>query len=123
MKNVFVTGGAAYAGSNLVPKLLSEGYPVVVYDLMSYGSKSLPAYSNLEVIKGDIRHTKAYFNACQGVDSVIHLACISNDPSFELDGGLSKSVNYDCFEPMVVATKEAGVKRFIYASTSSVYGV
>jgi nucleoside-diphosphate-sugar epimerase len=57
------------------------------------------------------------------VDSVIHLACISNDPSFELDPELSKSINFDCFEPTVKACVDAGVKRFIYASTSSVYGV
>ncbi len=54
---------------------------------------------------------------------MIHLACISNDPSFELDEALSKTINYDCFEPMVMAAKEQGVRRFIYASTSSVYGV
>ena len=61
--------------------------------------------------------------AVDGCDAVIHLACISNDPSFELDEGLSKTINFDCFEPMVVAAKEQGVRRFIYASSSSVYGV
>jgi nucleoside-diphosphate-sugar epimerase len=75
------------------------------------------------VIKGDLRDTGSYKAALAGADSVIHLACISNDPSFELNPGLSKSINYDCFEPMVQASKDAGVKRFIYASTSSVYGV
>jgi nucleoside-diphosphate-sugar epimerase len=53
----------------------------------------------------------------------VHLACISNDPSFELDPGLSRSINYDAFEPLVALSRQAGVKRFVYASTSSVYGV
>ena len=59
----------------------------------------------------------------QGQDAVLHLACISNDASFELDENLSETINYDCFEPMVVAAKKAGVKRFVYCSSSSVYGV
>jgi nucleoside-diphosphate-sugar epimerase len=120
---VLVTGGAGYVGSVLIPKLLEKNYDVTVYDLMIYGNEVLPTHPKLKVIKGDIRDIPTYTAALKGVDSVIHLACISNDPSFELDSGLSKSINYDCFEPMVKATKDAGVKRFIYASTSSVYGV
>ena len=122
-RNVFVTGGAGYVGAVLVPKLLALGHKVKVYDLMLYGDHGLPQHQNLTVIKGDIRDTAFFKKSITGCDSIIHLACISNDPSFELNDGLSKSINFDCFEPMVVATKEAGVKRFIYASTSSVYGV
>ena len=96
---------------------------MVVYDLMLFGSNGLTPHPQLEVIRGDIRDTASFAAAVRGADSVIHLACMSNDPSFELDPGLSKSINYDCFEPMVVAAKNAGVRRFIYASTSSVYGV
>lgn len=59
----------------------------------------------------------------EGCDAVLHLACISNDPSVELDESLSRTTNYECFEPMVVAAKAAGVRRFVYCSTSSVYGV
>src|SRR5207244_9826577 len=58
-----------------------------------------------------------------GCDHVIHMACISNDPSFDLDPSLSRTINYECFEPLVLASKSAGVKRFIYISSSSVYGV
>jgi nucleoside-diphosphate-sugar epimerase len=120
---VLVTGGAGYVGSALVPRLLDAGYEVVVYDLMYFGSDFFPRHPKLALIQADIRDTARFRRACDGVWAVIHLACISNDPSFELDESLSKTINYDCFEPMVITAKEAGVQRFIYASTSSVYGV
>ncbi len=122
--NVLVVGGAGYKGSILVPKLLKRGYRVTVYDLMLFGSEGLPTGEpNLTVVEGDIRDTAHYARVVRGQDAVINLACISNDPSFELDPSVSRSINYDCFEPMIKATVEAGVKRYIYASSSSVYGV
>src|SRR6267142_2613062 len=122
-RKVLVTGGAGYVGCVLVPKLLESGHTVTVYDIMLFGCDGLPDHPNLKVITGDLRNAAHFARAVQGCDSVIHLACISNDPSFELNPELSRSVNFDCFEPMVLAAKNAGVKRFIYASTSSVYGV
>lgn len=124
-KHVMVTGGAGYVGSNLVPKLLKNGYKVTVLDLYLYGDvfAGLKGNPNLREIKGDIRNIADVRKALEGCDAVIHLACISNDPSFDLNPDLGKSINYDCFRPMVCAAKETGVKRFIYASSSSVYGV
>ncbi len=122
--HILVTGGAGYCGSVLVPQLLAMGHKVTVYDIMYYGDEHLPKdHEGLTIIKGDIRDTDALASAMEGVDAVISLACISNDASFVLDEGLSTSVNMDAFEPMVSAAKAAGVKRFIYASSSSVYGV
>jgi nucleoside-diphosphate-sugar epimerase len=123
MNRVLVTGGAGYKGCVLVPKLLNAGYEVVVYDLMLFGSGGLSSHPRLRVVAADIRDTASFAAAVAGCDSVIHLACISNDPSYELDPALSKTINYDCFEPMVEASKKAGVQRFIYVSSSSVYGV
>jgi nucleoside-diphosphate-sugar epimerase len=121
---VFVTGGAGYCGSLLVPQLLDLGYKVTVYDVMFFGNDFLPKNNpNLTIVDGDIRDTAKIKAAVAGHDAFVSLACISNDASFELDEKLSTSVNLDAFEPMVVAAKEAGVKRFVYASSSSVYGV
>jgi nucleoside-diphosphate-sugar epimerase len=122
--HVLVTGGAGYVGSLLTPQLLDLGYKVTVYDIMYYGDEFLPKQNpNLCVIQGDIRDIAKLSAAMTGVDVVISLACISNDASFELDENLSTSVNLHAFEPMVIAAKKAGVRRFIYASSSSVYGV
>ena len=123
MKNIFITGGAGYVGSVLVPKLLKKGYNVTVLDLMIYGEDVLPKHPNLKAVKGDIRDQPLLKKILAGIDAVIHLACISNDPSFELNPTLGKSINLDAFEPLVRISKESGVKRFIYASSSSVYGI
>ncbi len=122
LRNVLITGGAGYVGTRLTPQLLAAGYNVTVYDAMYFGCELKPQ-ARLKLVEGDIRDTAKLREHLWGVDAVIHLACISNDPSFELDEALSKTINFDCFEPLVVAAKEQGVRRFIYASSSSVYGV
>jgi len=125
-RNVLVTGGAGYVGSVLVPRLLELGHTVTVLDLYMFGHDVLEPVANhpkLIQIQGDLRHPAVVEKALAGFDSVIHLACISNDPSFELNPELGKSINYDAFRPLVKAAKKAGVNRFIYASSSSVYGI
>ena len=124
MKHVVITGGAGYVGSLLCPQLLELGYRVTVFDTCYFGSSFLPKqHKNFSLVQGDIRDTKALAGVFIDAEVVINLACISNDASFELDEQLSTSVNLDAFEPMVIAAKQAGVARFIYASSSSVYGV
>ncbi len=124
-KRVLVTGGAGYVGSNLIPKLLAAGYEVTVLDLYIYGDifAELKANPRLTEVKGDLRNAADVARAVAGCDAVIHLACISNDPSFDLNPELGRSINFDCFRPLVRAAKDAGVKRFVYASSSSVYGI
>lgn len=123
-ERIIVTGGAGYVGSLLCPQLLDLGYDVVAFDTCYFGRDFLPmSHPRFELVKGDIRDTQALREVFDGADVVINLACISNDASFELDEALSTSVNLDAFEPMVMAAKGAGVRRFIYASSSSVYGV
>lgn len=126
IQQVLVTGGAGYVGAVLVPKLLQAGYRVKVLDLYIYGTNVLAAvknHPNLDEIQGDIRDRALLGKVMPGCDAVIHLACISNDPSFELDPDLGRSINYDAFFDLVDVAKDSGVKRFIYASSSSVYGI
>lgn len=120
---VFVAGGAGYVGSKLVPALLHNGYDVTVFDLYLYGDDVLTPHPRLKEVKGDLRDLEKVAKAIDGCDAVIHLACISNDPSFELNPELGKSINFDAFEPFVKIAKQKKVRRFIYASSSSVYGV
>lgn len=126
LATVLVTGGAGYIGSALVPKLLTKGYRVRVLDWYIFGQHVFDEVRDnpdLEQIQGDIRDRSLLERVIPGCDAVIHLACISNDPSFELDPKLGKSVNYDAFVDLVAVSKASGVRRFIYASSSSVYGV
>jgi len=124
---VLVTGGAGYVGANLIPKLLLENFHVTVFDLMIYGEDvfdpSTKSNPRLKIVKGDIRDQALLKNSLVDVQSVIHLACISNDPSFDLNPNLGRSINLDAFRPLVEISKSQGVQRFIYASSSSVYGV
>jgi len=126
LRKVLVTGGAGYVGAVLVPKMLESGYAVKVLDLYLYGDHVLDpvaGHPNVEQVKGDIRDRRLLEQVIPGCDSVVHLACISNDPSFELDPQLGKSINYDAFFDLVAVARDSGVKRFILASSSSVYGI
>ena len=123
---VAITGGAGYVGSALVPTLLERGYDVTVLDWFLYGEdvfSAVAGHPGLHPVKLDIRDERAVTQALHGMDAVIHLACISNDPSFELDPRLGKAINYDAFLGLMRAMRSQGVRRFIYASSSSVYGI
>jgi nucleoside-diphosphate-sugar epimerase len=125
-RTVVVFGGGGYVGAVLVPILLKESYSVRVFDTFWYGKDIFTTEQsnpNLKLITGDIRNPEAVAAALKGATDVIHLACISNDPSFDLDPQLGKSINLDSFEPLVTIAKKSGINRFLYASSSSVYGV
>lgn len=126
MKEIFITGGAGYVGAVLIPKLLLKGYRVKVLDLYTYGKDvfdGIKDRSRLEEVEGDICDTELLKKEIPGADALIHLACISNDPTFALNPALSRKVNFEAFEPLVKIAQQSGVRRFIYASTCSVYGV
>jgi nucleoside-diphosphate-sugar epimerase len=125
VKNILLIGGAGYVGTELAKLLIKKNYYVTVFDLFIYGEKNLKKINSLylKLISGDIRDLKKLKTIIPGHDLVIHLACISNDPSFDLDPQLGKSINFDPFEELVKISKNEGVKRFIYASSSSVYGI
>ena len=123
---VAITGGGGYVGSALVPDLIEAGYRVKVLDLFLYGEEVFDQYSSedgLFCIKGDVRDPSVLEAAFSDTDAVIHLACISNDPSFELNPALGKSINLDAFDLILGALEKSPARRFIYASSSSVYGL
>jgi len=140
-KKVLVIGGAGYVGSVLVSKLLSEGYHVLIFDTLWFGNnvfrENLDFYDpdqnfiRLEGCKGDLRKKRGLEALRQMIeisDVVIHLACISNDPSFDLDPQVGRSINLDSFLNLIDILREVKKhnrrpKYFIYASSSSVYGV
>jgi len=123
MSKILITGGAGYVGAVLTPHLLNKGHKVTVIDLMIYGKDVLKVHPNLSIVEGDIRDINLLEKVLPNHEIIIHLACISNDPSFELNPKLGKSINLDAFTPLVEIAKKNSVKRFIYASTSSVYGI
>lgn len=123
MKKIFITGGAGYVGSALADYLSEKNYSVTVYDLFIYGEGVFKNRKKIKLIKGDIRDQDLLKKKIPNHDIVIHLACISNDPSFELNPKLGKSINLDSFLPLILTAKSCGIRRFIYASSSSVYGI
>lgn len=121
---IIVLGACGYVGSYLCPFLLSEGHQVVGFDTQYFGD-GYWSHSNesAKLIKGDIRDPKAVEEAARGCDVALILACISNDSSYQLNETFAKSINIDAFPGVVRALNAAGVKRVVYASSSSVYGV
>ena len=126
MSNILITGGSGYVGSRLIYKLLKEtNHHIINYDISLFGDSHLPENKNFIYCKEDITDAKKFEEVLikNSVDTVLHLACISNDPTYELNSELSKKINYDCFEDLVKVSKKNNVKKFIYASTCSVYGI
>jgi nucleoside-diphosphate-sugar epimerase len=117
---IFLTGACGYKGSVLVPKLLKAGHEVVAFDIMWFGNFLAP-HPDLTVVKGDIRDAGAYDLA--GIDAIIHLSSVANDPCGDLDPKLTWEIS--CLATMQLAdcARRQGVGRFIYASSGSVYGI
>ncbi len=123
LKNVCVLGGGGYVGSKLVPELLKTGRNVTVADAFWYGRGNPRPEPKLIMVEGDMRDRSFLRHVFRKQDAVIHLACVSNDPSFELNPELGKAINLDSFPGVIDELRSSQVKRFIYASSSSVYGI
>lgn len=124
-RTILVIGGAGYIGSSLLPKLLARGYRVRLLDLMIFGEdpiRGILEHPNLEVRKGDFRHVEQIAQALQGVNAVVHLGAIVGDPACNLDEDLTIDVNLTATRMIAELAKAAGVERFVFASTCSVYG-
>jgi nucleoside-diphosphate-sugar epimerase len=123
---VLVTGGAGYIGSVLVPRLV-PAHRVIVLDAMWFGNHGLMPLAGrdeVRVIPGDIRDRALVDSIlASGVDTVIHLAAVSNDPCSELDPQLTTTVNLDATRALMQSARRHGVRRFINASSASVYGI
>ena len=117
---ILVTGGCGYKGHVLIPKLLDEGHEVVSFDIQWFGN-FLEPHSNLKVINGDVRNIDEI--PFEGVECIIHLASIANDPCGDLNPKLTWEVSALATMRLADKAKRVGVKRFIYASSGSVYGI
>ena len=117
---ILVTGGCGFKGNVLIPKLLEEGHIVTAFDIQWFGN-DLKQHTNLEVLKGDVRNIEEV--PIDGIDCVIHLASIANDPCGDLAPKLTWEVGALATMQLADKAKRNGVKRFIYASSGSVYGI
>jgi len=117
---VLVTGACGYKGSVLVPKLLKAGHEVIAFDIMWFGNELKDA-GNLTIVQGDVRNIDDV--PLNGVDAIIHLSSVANDPCGDLDPKLTWEIS--CLATMQLADRAArlGIKRFLYASSGSVYGL
>jgi nucleoside-diphosphate-sugar epimerase len=122
MKNkILITGAGGYVGSLLTHQLLLQGHSVVAFDAFWFGN-FLPSHENLTVIKNDLRFYD-FSNILHDVQTVVHLACLSNDPSYELNPYFSKEINYQGSLNLLKACQNSSIARFVFASSSSVYGI
>ncbi len=125
MKKILVSGGAGYIGSVLVRQLLQEGYQVRVIDKLVYGGEpivDLLTHPNFSFVKGDICHKDSLQKACEGIDYVAHLAAIVGDPAAAKHPDLAKATNLEATKLFYEVAQEAGVQKFVFASTCSNYG-
>lgn len=123
-RNVLVIGGAGYIGSALLPKLLNAGFRVRVLDLFLYGNepiRQVEGHPALELVPGDFRQVQKVVEAMRGMDAVIHLGAIVGDPACDLDENVTLTVNLSATQMIAQVAKASGIRRFIFASTCSVY--
>ncbi|MEY4135618.1 MAG: hypothetical protein RL386_1968, partial [Bacteroidota bacterium] len=117
---LLITGGCGYVGTVLTEALLEDGHEVTVYDTQWFGNHLRP-HPRLNIVQGDIRDTALV--PMEGMEAILHLANIANDPAVELNPTLSWEVNVLAAQQLAEKAVRAGARQFIYASSGSVYGV
>jgi len=117
---VFVTGACGYKGTVLVPKLLAAGHEVIAFDIMWFGNFLKP-HARLSVVKGDVRNIDEI--NLDGVDAIVHLSSVANDPCGDLDPKLTWEISALATMQLADKAVRKGIKHFVYASSGSVYGI
>ena len=118
--NILVTGACGYKGNVLVPKLLDAGHSVTAFDIMWFGN-DLQAHKKLQVVQGDVRNISEI--PLDGIDVIIHLSSVANDPAGDLDPKLTWEISALATMQLIDRAARLGIKHFIYASSGSVYGL
>jgi nucleoside-diphosphate-sugar epimerase len=118
--NILVTGACGYKGNVLVPKLLDAGHSVTAFDIMWFGN-DLQAHKKLQVVQGDVRNISEI--PLNGIDAIIHLSSVANDPAGDLDPKLTWEISALATMQLIDRAARLGIKHFIYASSGSVYGL
>ena len=124
MEKILVIGGAGYVGTELVYELVKKNFKVGILDLFIYKKDLFEDIKDkIEIFEEDIRNLKKVEKILSNYDRIIHLSCISNDPGYELNPSIAKKINYESFLGLVDMCRKKTLKQFIYASSSSVYGI
>jgi nucleoside-diphosphate-sugar epimerase len=125
VQRVLVVGGAGYVGSVLVRDLLDRGFRVTVMDALMYGDDGIRSHYDdprFDVVRGDLRSIEAVVSACRDADAVVHLGALVGDPACDLDERLAFEINLEATRTLAAVARGLGIKRFVFASTCSVYG-
>jgi len=123
--HILITGGGGYLGAVLAPLLLDRGHQIRIYDRFCFGREALSAiaqHPSCEIMEGDIRRLQEHPGLFAGIDSVVHLASLSNDPTCALDEEMTQDVNVESTLELAKEAAQAGAYRFILGSTCAVYG-
>jgi nucleoside-diphosphate-sugar epimerase len=126
MKRILITGGAGYIGSVLTSNLVNLGHEIVILDTFLFtdvGLTALRDHPRLRIVNGDIRDRATLKECLSGVECVIHLAALANDPAAELDPTLTRQVNLQSYRALLDEALAAGAERFINLSSIGVYGI